>query len=397
MQKAILVAGLGFGDEGKGKTVDFLVRKHKAKAVVRYNGGAQAAHNVVTDQGLHHTFAQFGSGSFVPGVKTFLSEFVVCNPLSLLPEAEHLDSLGVENIWERLYIDEKALVATPFHQAANRIRESMRGKNRHGSCGMGIGEALEDCCKGNVCIRVKDLLTPDLLEQKLRVIRDLKVKTLDLKKVEVESRILTSDEVFTKILDLYNIVAHKLNIVDSGFVEPLLRDGVAVFEGAQGIMLDKRYGYTPHVTKTDISFSNAYDLLSQAKFGGEINRVGVLRAYTTRHGAGPLPTEDFAIKGFVPEPHNLQNAWQGEFRVGYFDAVLAKYAIKSIGGVDELSLTCLDKIKELPELKVRIGGLDDSPNYIKFKGVDEFIDFIREYASVQIKYLSFGPRASDNL
>lgn len=146
-QLALVVADLGFGDAGKGSSVDFLVRAYKAHTVVRYNGGAQAGHNVVTQDGRQHVFAQFGSGTFVPGVQTHLSRHMLVNPVSMLDEEEHLCSLSVSDAFHRTTIDEEALIITPFHQAANRLREYARGKDRHGSCGRGIGETMTDALR----------------------------------------------------------------------------------------------------------------------------------------------------------------------------------------------------------------------------------------------------------
>ena len=142
--QAILIADLGYGDAGKGSIVDYLTRKTGAHTVVRYNGGAQAAHNVITPEGKHHTFAQFGSGTFVPGTRTHLSRFMMVHPLALLAEERHLQSLGIDDAFPRLSIDREALVTTPFQQAANRIKEIARGDGRHGSCGMGVGETMSD-------------------------------------------------------------------------------------------------------------------------------------------------------------------------------------------------------------------------------------------------------------
>jgi adenylosuccinate synthase len=139
----VVVVDLGYGDAGKGTVVDWLCSRADAgpvHAVVRFNGGAQAAHNVVTSDGRHHTFAQFGSGSFIPGVRTHLSRFVLVDPLALAGEAAHLASLGVRDALDRVTVDRDALLATPYHRAANRARELARGDRRHGSCGMGIGE-----------------------------------------------------------------------------------------------------------------------------------------------------------------------------------------------------------------------------------------------------------------
>jgi len=156
--RAYIVVDLGFGDCGKGLLTDFLVRHSGAGLVVRYNGGAQAGHNVVTSEGLHHTFSQFGSGTFVPGVKTYLSRDVVIHPDALLVEGNVLEAKGVTDAFARLRVSEWALVITPFHQAANRIREIARGMARHGSCGVGVGEAVEDAMRHpESCILAGDL------------------------------------------------------------------------------------------------------------------------------------------------------------------------------------------------------------------------------------------------
>src|SRR3954471_16685245 len=125
--RAIVIVDLGFGDAGKGLLTDYLVRRTGARMVVRYNGGAQAGHNVVAPDGRHHTFAQFGSGTFVPGVRTFLSRDVVVHPSALPREELALRSAGVTDGFERLSISADALVITPYHQALGRMRELARG------------------------------------------------------------------------------------------------------------------------------------------------------------------------------------------------------------------------------------------------------------------------------
>src|SRR5258708_6711171 len=135
MATAYLVAGLGYGDEGKGATVDFLARNPGARLVVRYNGGAQAGHNVVTSDGRHHTFSQFGSGTFVSGVWTFLSRYMMVNPLNMMLEEEGLRGLGVRGAFKRTLVDARALVTTPFQSVVNKILLKVSGRNN--SCGMG--------------------------------------------------------------------------------------------------------------------------------------------------------------------------------------------------------------------------------------------------------------------
>src|SRR5687768_17809496 len=126
MRQAILLIDLAFGDCGKGAVVDFLTRRHHAHTVVRFNGGPQAGHNVVTPDGRHHTFAQFGSGTFAPGVRTLLSRFMLIEPYAMLNEAKHLAAVGVGDAMARLIIDRRSPVVTPAQQAANRLRETDR-------------------------------------------------------------------------------------------------------------------------------------------------------------------------------------------------------------------------------------------------------------------------------
>jgi hypothetical protein len=171
----VIVVDLGFGDAGKGTVVDWLCsrageRRGAAlpRTVVRFNGGAQAAHNVVTPDGRHHAFAQFGSGMFTPGVRTHLSGFVLVDPLALAAEAAQLASAGVAGALDRLTVDRDALLTTPYHRAANRARERARGAARHGSCGMGIGETVSYALgAGADAPRVGDCDAPRRLERPL--------------------------------------------------------------------------------------------------------------------------------------------------------------------------------------------------------------------------------------
>ena len=141
--------------------------------VVRFNGGAQAGHNVVTADGRHHTFAQFGSGTFWPGVRTFLSRFMLVDPLALAAEAAHLAAVGVSDALDRLAVDADALLATPYHRAANRARELARGLDRHGSCGMGIGETASYALRFPAdAPRVGDCAAPRALAGKLGLLHD---------------------------------------------------------------------------------------------------------------------------------------------------------------------------------------------------------------------------------
>ena len=174
-RQAIFIADLGFGDAGKGSITDFLTRQLSAHTVVRYNGGPQAAHTVVTGDGKQHTFSQFGSGTLLPSTKTLLSRFMLINPLNMLKEERHLKELGITDALQRTQIDRRALVITPFQKAINRLKEIARAENRHGSCGEGIGECMADTLKyGDAMLYAGDLQDRATLSKKLRYLRAAK-------------------------------------------------------------------------------------------------------------------------------------------------------------------------------------------------------------------------------
>lgn len=359
-----LVAGLGYGDETKGSVTDWLVRRTGATTVVRYNGGAQAGHRVVLPDGREHIFSQFGSGTFVPGVRTHLSRFMLVEPIGMLREEEHLQSLGCADAFRRTTIDETAPVITPFHIAANRILELARGVARHGSCGLGIGETVEDLREaGADALCARDLASAAVLQKKLAGVRDRKLAKIrrvlggipEGNDFSCWREILDDNDVagwYAWCLERYAEFARHAHIVGGRRLRELLAEGGVVFEGAQGMLLDPAHGFQPHVTKTDITFANANTLLQEAGYDGPRTRVGVIRGYMTRHGNGPLITEDESLSAAIPDARNEENDWQGVFRVGHFDAVAARYALEAIGGADELAVTCLDRLFGLPEVKV---------------------------------------------
>jgi len=355
--RAYVVVDLGFGDAGKGLLTDFLARHSGAGLVVRYNGGAQAGHNVVTADGRQHTFSQFGSGTFIPGVKTYLSKHVVVHPGALLVEGDILAGKGVRDAFSRLRVSDQALVITPFHQAANHIRELARGAERHGSCGVGVGEAVEDAlAHPEACVLAGDLSDLPGLRRKLCSIREQKrAQLIGLFKDQLQMPALAREwEIFERadVSDAW--IASISRIGELGLVAPdarlqswLQQTETVIFEGAQGVLLDAEAGFHPFTTWSRCTAANAYDLINDMAPDAQVYKVGMLRAYAVRHGPGPLPTETDVLSPVISE-HNQSNPWQGPVRYGWFDALLARYALAVNGKVDYLCVTHLDVLSHLP-------------------------------------------------
>jgi adenylosuccinate synthase len=369
---AYIVLDLGFGDSGKGLLTDFLVRHTGARIVVRYNGGAQAGHNVVTAEGAHHTFAQFGAGSLVPGVTTLISRHVVVHPTALLVEARTLRERGVPDVFGRIRISERARITTPYHQAGGRIRELARGASRHGSCGVGVGETVKDALEyPEDAILAGDLRDVARLRRQVRRIRERKRDELQGLAaqasgdpcLEQELSLFERDAIIEDWIEAAaSLASGGLIVPDSTLLDWAAREGTVVFEGAQGVLLDEWWGFHPFTTWSCCTAANATELLDEWAPGARAERIGVLRAHMTRHGPGPLPTETDVFREAVFD-HNRQNQWQGPVRYGWFDAVLARYALERVGGVDALAVTHLDAVPRMSTWKACRGyRLDPRPS-----------------------------------
>ncbi|MGB7538571.1 MAG: adenylosuccinate synthetase [Anaerolineales bacterium] len=349
--RGFIVVDLGFGDSGKGLVTDFLVRRTGAALVVRYNGGAQAGHNVVTPDGIHHTFSQFGSGTLVPGVRTFLSRHVVIHPTALLVERDALAAKGIRDAFQRLRISNRALVITHYHQAANRLREIARGPDRHGSCGIGFGETMQDALDfPDDAVRAGDLSDPGVLRRKLDGIRKRKREELavlcgdrrDEPAFQTELGLFDNPD-FTErwIASVAQLAQAGLIESDSNLAQWMGNSPAVIFEGAQGVLLDEDYGFHPYTTWSRCTAANAEELVAENFPALRPHKVGVLRSYAVRHGPGPLPTETGGLASAVSD-HNTAGEWQGNVRYGWFDAVLARYALEAAGGVEHLAVTHMD-------------------------------------------------------
>lgn len=339
MKPVPIVIGLGFGDEGKGATVDFLASQKRINYVVRFSGGPQAAHNVITDDGRHHTFSQFGSGTF-QGAGTILTEHMMVNPLNMVSEAEALIAQTGSNPFTNTLIDRGSMMITPLHIAANQQRETNRGVNRHGSCGQGIGETKWlSLTRPDLVVKVGDLDDPSTLHVKLEAIREFYKQEIPGYRFNVDADLL---DAYTRLYhDIFQYVTNSQDTILQVLSEN--KDSI-IFEGSQGTLLDEVHGFHPHTTWSDVTANNALRTLRQIGVErDEVNVLGVFRTYLTRHGDGPFPTEFVDEAGDFPEPHNGFGKWQGDFRVGKFDMVLARYAVNAVGGVDHISLTHCDR------------------------------------------------------
>ncbi len=331
MAKAIVVIGLGFGDEGKGSVTDYLTRKHSAHTVVRFNSGHQAAHNVVTSSGQHHTFSQFGSGHLA-GAKTYLSARMVIEPFAMLREAMHLQMLTGEDPFAKLTVSYAARVTNPYQARANQVREAKRGVERHGSCGVGYGETCTDEVKGYV-IHAANLRDSEFTTRHLRGSLELKKKELG---DDFGSDLPTPEELATQYKDF----AEKLTITnpnDENFDDLAASEGTVIFEGAQGVLLDRESVFFPHVTYAETTLVRASNIITRRAFTN-VECVGVTRSYLTRHGFGPFPTEGTFGE---EDDHNKAGKWQGDFRTGALDLELLRYAKRRVSGGGLLDLTSL--------------------------------------------------------
>ena len=390
-----VVIGANFGDEGKGLLTDYFASQLKDGIVVRFNGGAQAAHTVVTPEGKRHVFGHFASGTLA-GLPSYLSPFFIVNPMLFKKEVESLKKLGIT---PKIYVDSNCLVTTPFDMMINQIIEITRGSFKHGSCGVGFNEAItrslqQTPSNGFFKLTVGDLRNRDLVAHKLKSIKGLYISNR-LSQLGVMSvpenylHLLSDDTVIDRYLDDIDEMLDMITVTDSSV---LLTFDSILFEGAQGLLLDQSHKYFPHVTRSNTGMQNVVELLKQTRLDKEpLEIVYVTRAYLTRHGAGPFPTE-LPEKPYprIEDLTNVPNPYQDGLRFGILDInVLAEtitrdlsYA-KNLKYEAKLAITCLDQ-------------LDDKIDFIldsrKIKSpIKDFISKVFNMVSVKKGYGSYGP------
>lgn len=317
MKRARAVIGASFGDEGKGLVTDFLCATQGAGSVVRFNGGAQAGHTVVTPEGQRHVFSHVGSGTFC-GVPTYLSRFFVVNPILLLQELVNLEKLG---IFPWLYAHPECLVTTFADMMINQTLEQQRGEKRHGSVGVGVNETVMRSSLVNLKITMGDLWNRSpRLEQQIVEICTRYSEWRTGKKIEgfemLAAAFLKQCEMVAKVIQPSGIEQCE---------DP-------VFEGAQGLLLDQdNKEHFPHVTRSKTGMHNVRILCEQAGID-HIEAIYVSRTYLTRHGAGKLPGEDSLMS--FPDDTNVAHPFQGPLRFAPLDTASLRQRVEADAGPD---------------------------------------------------------------
>ncbi len=344
--KNVVVVGSQWGDEGKGKIVDWL--SSEADVVVRFQGGHNAGHTLVID-GITYKLRLLPSGIVRKNKISIIGNGVVVDPWALLDEIKEIKTKGVDVDENNLILAETANLILPFHQEMDAIREDTAGKKKIGTTRRGIGPAYEDKV-GRRSIRVMDLISESNLDQRLETVlahhnairKGLGKKIFEKNKLKGEllkiaPEILKYSKPVWKKIDEYKSQKKKI-----------------LFEGAQGILLDVDHGTYPYVTSSNTVASAA--ATGTGCGPNTINYVlGITKAYTTRVGEGPFPTE---LKDDVGELLGSRGKEFGTVtsrkrRCGWFDGVLVKQTIK-ISGIDGIALTKLDVLDELDEIKMCI-------------------------------------------
>jgi adenylosuccinate synthase len=342
----VAVIGAQWGDEGKGKVVDWLASR--AGIVVRFQGGHNAGHTLVVGNQTYR-LSLLPSG-LVRGKLGIIGNGVVVDPEALLEEIGRVRTQGLEVTPETLRIADNAVLILPLHPALDRAREAARGERRIGTTGRGIGPAYEDKVARRA-IRIADLAEPDTLDAKLdelllhhnTLLAGLGAPTFE--KPALQAKLL---ELAPQILPFAEPVWERLDAAN--------RAGTRIlFEGAQAVMLDVDHGTYPYVTSSNTVAATAASGVGIApRAVGFV--LGIAKAYSTRVGSGPFPTEltDATGKLLGDRGHEYGTVTGRRRRCGWFDAVLVRQAVK-VGGIDGLALTKLDVLDGLPELKLCTG------------------------------------------
>jgi adenylosuccinate synthase len=353
----VVVIGAQWGDEGKGKITDLLSRS--ADVVVRYQGGVNAGHTVVV-QGQTFKLHLIPSGILYPDTECIIGCGTVIDPEVLIQELDQLEALGIST--KNLLISETAHVTMPYHRLIDRAAEERRGNYKIGTTGRGIGPTYADKSE-RTGIRILDLMDPESLRKQLNW-------TINYKNVILEKLYDLPPLDPATVIEQYLAYAERLrpHVVDSSLkiYEAVEQRRNILFEGAQGTLLDLDHGTYPYVTSSNPVAGGA---CVGAGIGPTIidRVIGVAKAYTTRVGEGPFPTE---LDGEMGELLCDRGAEFGTTtgrrrRCGWFDAVIGRYAVR-INGIDCLAITKLDVLDTLDEIKVCVAYEIDGKRCLDF-------------------------------
>ena len=421
---AFIVLGAQWGDEGKGKMTDYLAEE--ANVVVRFQGGNNAGHTVVVGD-KEYKLHLIPSGILYEDKLNVIGNGVVVDPKALFEEVDYLEGVGVKVTPERLIISDRAHLIMPYHKVLDRLKEKARGKNDIGTTGKGIGPCYTD--KFERCgIRVCDLMHEEVFTEKLK--ENIEMKNAYITKV-LGGEALNFDEILKEYLEFGKKLKPFVQDTSVRVYDDIKADKTVLFEGAQGMLLDIDYGTYPYVTSSN---TTAGGVANGVGIGPNMitNAVGIAKAYTTRVGKGPFPTELLDETGdWIREKGHEYGVTTGRSRrCGWLDLVIVKTACR-VSGLTSLAVTKIDTLAGLDKLMVCVGykfngevidyfpaSLEDlakcEPVYEEFEGWGEevadarsydelpenakkYLKRIEEFTDTKISIVSVGPKRDQTM
>jgi len=345
---ATCVVGLQWGDEAKGKIVDLLTARHEI--VVRYQGGANAGHTVVMN-GEKYKLSLIPSGIFHPNVRCVVTGGVVLNPASLLGEIENLEARGVE-VTGKLMLSDRAHVILPWHMEEDRLLDACpAGGESIGTTMRGIGPCYRDKVGRSMAVRLGDMYRGDF-RHRIEQIATAKTRMLSCLGEKPSELKFDAAQIYEQYSDYARRMEPYVGDTTAFLLTAAEADRRILFEGAQGALLDVDHGTFPYVTSSN---SSGVGVAGGSGVPGRYvsKVVGVMKAYTTRVGGGPFPTEqDNAIGQHIRDRGNeYGTVTRRPRRCGWFDAVATRYSAR-LSGVDTLAVMLLDVLADMPEIRV---------------------------------------------
>lgn len=350
MKRVLLTIGLGYGDEGKGLVTKFLCLQYPNSLVIRFNGGQQAGHTVYKDLGEFHMFSNFGSGTYTQN-PTYWSKYCSFAPQPFIEEFQIIKSNQPQ-----FYLDLKCPVTTHYDVLFNRVVEETRGKNRYGSCGLGFGSTMDRHFNSNLKFYVEHLFhdkrRKDILSSIRKYYRDKINKGTNFNFDDFDHD--SEDIEFEICCDLISDLS-KQEIVHLTEEKEIFHTTIwdtVIFEGAQGVLLDKNFGNFPFITKSNTTSKNALELVDRYLSPRELELFYVTRSYLTRHGNGHTMEGENELNLInTRNETNKNNKYQGNFRKGYLDIDLLNYSLDcdnffSRGLRKNFVITCLDQLQD---------------------------------------------------